>query len=184
MTQTTTPNERAAGFGVLRLVLFMLVFTVLGLGLLYAYRAYTPSVPTVALTQVLAEIHDGRVQAITIDGDQATVMLNDGRTERTTGSSPDDLLVRAVVDHNQADPTHPILLRVQRTFYPDSGFGVVVLSLLPLLLLVALIVLAAAVLVRARSPQRFDMLARLGDLRDRGVITEEEFQREKRRLLR
>jgi hypothetical protein len=27
-------------------------------------------------------------------------------------------------------------------------------------------------------------LARLGELKDRGVITEEEFQREKRRLLR
>jgi len=29
MTQPTTPNERAAGFGVLRLLLFVLVFTVL-----------------------------------------------------------------------------------------------------------------------------------------------------------
>jgi hypothetical protein len=50
--------------------------------------------------------------------------------------------------------------------------------------LVVLIFLAASAFARSRGPQRYELLARLGDLKDRGLITEEEFQREKRRLLR
>jgi hypothetical protein len=35
-----------------------------------------------------------------------------------------------------------------------------------------------------RAPDPYERLARIADLRDRGVLTEEEFQREKRRLLK
>lgn len=37
---------------------------------------------------------------------------------------------------------------------------------------------------RSATPDRYASLGRLADLRDRGVFTEDEFQREKRRLLR
>ena len=57
------------------------------------------------------------------------------------------------------------------------------LSLLPLLVIVALVLLAAYAFARARAPERYETLARLADLRDRGAIDEEEFQREKRRIL-
>jgi hypothetical protein len=168
---------------IVRLVAAVIALFVIGLGLLYAYRAQTPAVTSVSFAQVLSEIQEGRVRAITIEGNSATVVLVDGRTEQTTVPNG-DLVVRAVTDRNQADPAHQTALRFSQTSPNFSVASSIFLSFLPLLLVVALILLAASVLARARGPQRYELLARLGDLKDRGVITEEEFQREKRRLLR
>src|SRR5439155_9322154 len=170
--------------GIVRVLLVLTVLFVVGVGLLYAYRAQTPAVPTVSLAQVLTEIQDGRVRAVTIERNQATLVLTDGRTERTTIPEPDTILAQAVTTRNQADPPHVIELRVTQGSSDFSIVGSIFLSLLPLLLLVALIFLAASAFARTRAPQRYELLARLGDLKDRGVITEEEFQREKRRVLR
>jgi putative oligomerization/nucleic acid binding protein/FtsH-like protein len=169
---------------VLRLLLLLIVLFVVGVGSLYAYRSQTPAVPEVSLEQVLSEIRDGRVRAVTIEGNRATVVLTDGRTEQSTIPEPDTLLARAVTDRNQADPGHQIQLRFSQTSPNFSVVGSIFLSVLPLLLLVALILLAASAFARSRVPQRYELLARLGDLKARGVLTEEEFQREKRRLLR
>jgi len=177
------PSQGSPAAGPLRLLLVVIALFVIGLGLLYAYRAQTPAVPSVSFAQVLSEIQEGRVRAITIEGNSATVVLVDGRTEQTTVPNG-DLVVRAVTDRNQADPAHQIALRFSQTSPDFSVASSIFLSFLPLLLVVALILLAASVLARARGPQRYELLARLGDLKDRGVLTEEEFHREKRRLLR
>jgi len=170
---------------IVRVLVALIVLFVVGVGLLYAYRAQTPAVPTVSLAQVLTEIQDGRVRAVTIEGHRATVVLTDGRTEQTTIPEPDTVLARAVMDRNQANPpAQQIFLRYTQTSPDFSVVGSIFLSVLPLLLLVALIFLAASAFARSRAPQRYELLARLGDLKDRGLITEEEFQREKRRLLR
>ena len=58
------------------------------------------------------------------------------------------------------------------------------MGFLPLFILIALIVLAASLFSRSSRTHRYDALSRLADLRDRNAITEEEFQKEKRRLLR
>jgi putative oligomerization/nucleic acid binding protein len=177
------PSSRGQIPLVLRVLLALIALFVIGLGLLYAYRSQTPAVPTASLAQVLSEIQDGRVRAVTIEGNRATVVLTDGRTEQTTVPNG-DLIVRAVSDRNQADPAHQIELRLTQ---PSQEFSLalsILLSLWPLLMLVALILFAASAFARSRAPQRYELLARLGDLKDRGVITEEEFQREKRRLLR
>jgi putative oligomerization/nucleic acid binding protein len=177
------PSQGSPAAGLLRLLLVLIALFVVGLGLLYAYRSQSPAVPSASLAQVLSEIQDGRVRAVTIEGNRVTVVLNEGRTEQTTVPNG-DLVVRAVADRNQADPAHPIELRFSQTS-PDFGVASsIFLSLLPLLLVVALILLAAWALARSRGPQRYELLARLGDLKERGLITEEEFQREKRRLLR
>ena len=42
-------------------VALLVLVVVLGLGLLYAYRAQTPAVPTVPVTQAVQEIQQGRV---------------------------------------------------------------------------------------------------------------------------
>lgn len=61
------------------------------------------------------------------------------------------------------------------------------LALLPLFALLALIIVAARAYSRSVSrsagPRRVEALAKLAELRDRGVLNEEEFQREKQRLL-
>ncbi|MGH2498528.1 MAG: SHOCT domain-containing protein [Candidatus Limnocylindria bacterium] len=62
--------------------------------------------------------------------------------------------------------------------------GAVLLSLLPVLLLFAVVMLAARALYRGGAGRRYKLIATLADLRDRGAITEDEFQREKARLLR
>jgi hypothetical protein len=177
------PSPRSQVPVFLRVLLVLIVLFVIGLGLLYAYRSQTPAVPTASLAQVLTEIQDGRVRAVTIEGNRATVVLTDGRTEQTTVPNG-DLVVRAVFDQNQANPAHQIELRSTQTSPEFSVGSSIFLSVLPLLVLVALILLAASALARSRVPQRYELLARLGELKDRGVITEEEFQREKRRLLR
>ena len=169
---------------ILRVLLLLIVLFVVGVGSLYAYRSQTPAVPSVSLAKVLSDIQDGRVRAVTIEGDRATVVLTDGRTEQTTIPEPDTVLARAVTDRNQADPAHQISMRFSQTSPDFSVVSSIFLSVLPLLLLVALILLAASAFARSRGPQRYESLARLGDLKSRGVITEEEFQREKRRLLR
>ena len=177
------PSQRSPVADLLRVVLVLIALIVIGLGLLYAYRAQTPAVPSVSFAQVLSEIQDGRVRAVTIEGNQATVMLTDGRTEQTTVPNG-DVIMRAVAERNQADPVHPIGVRFSPTSPDFSVAASIFLSVLPLLSLVALILFAAWALARSRRPQRYELLARLGDLKDRGLITEDEFQKEKRRLLR
>jgi hypothetical protein len=167
----------------LRVLIALIAVFVIGLGLLYAYRSQTPAVPAASLAQVLSEIRDGHVRAVTIEGKRATIVLTDGRTEQTTVPNG-DLVARAVFDRNQAEPARQIELRLTQASPDFSVVSSILLSVVPLLLLVALILVAASAFARSRVPQRYELLARLGELKDRGVITEEEFQREKRRLLR
>jgi hypothetical protein len=178
------PSPTSPVAGLLRVGLVIIALFVL-VGLLYAYRSQTPAVPSVSLEKVLSDIQDGRVQAVTIEGNRATVVLVDGRTEQATIPEPDTVLARAVTVRNQTvDTAHQIRLRFAQTSPDFSVVPSIFLSILPLLLLAVLIFLAASAFARSRVAQRYELLARLGDLKDRGVITEEEFQREKRRLLR
>ena len=62
-----------------------------------------------------------------------------------------------------------------------------VLALLPLVTLIALILVAASAFSRSAGrsvgPRRVEAVVKLAGLRDRGALTEDEFQREKQRLL-
>jgi len=171
------------GSGLLRVVLLLVLLTVFAVASLYAFRAQGPSGTSVAFMQVLTELQAGEVRSVIIEGERATITLGDGRIQQTTTPGGDQL-AHAVLDHNRADPARPVALREEP---PAANFGLVMaigMGLLPLVTLIALIVLAAAFLRRSTAPQRYASLGRLADLRDRGVITEDEFQREKRRLLR
>ena len=179
--RTTQPllTVGLVGLGILVLLAFPL--------LLYAYRSQAPAVPTVSLTQAIQEVQAGQVREVVIEEDRATLTLNDGSRQAASQPSGDDPLVRAVAQHNLNDPTHPIALKIQE---PPSGLATVLtvvlsiaLSLLPLVLLAVLIVLAARALARALARDPYERLARIADLRDRGVLTEEEFQCEKRKLV-
>jgi uncharacterized membrane protein len=66
---------------------------------------------------------------------------------------------------------------------PMFGVMAAVMWLLPIVLLVVLVLLAARSVSGSRTGDRYEALARLADLRDRGVLGEDEFQREKRRIL-
>jgi ATP-dependent Zn protease len=160
--------------------------------LLYAYRSQTPAIPSVPITQAVQEIQQGRVSEVTIEGNKATLTLTDGAHETTflPDNSATNPIGDAVAAWNRSNPQRQILLRFQS---PNGGSNVltvvlsVVLSLLPLVLFIVfivLIVLVAVALMRARSPNAYERLARAADLRDRGVLTEDEFQLEKKKILR
>jgi len=161
----------------------VVLLTVLAISFLYAFRAQQAPGERVPFGQVLTELQEGRVRSVIIEGARATVALADGRTQETT-TPGDDQLTRAVLDRNRADPAHPIAMRYQPPT-ADFGWGMAIgAGVLPLLILIALISLLASVLRRSAAPHRYESLGLLADLRDRGVITEDEFQREKRHLLR
>lgn len=161
----------------------LLLFFIGGPALLYAYRSQSPAIPTIPLTQAMADIQSGSVDQILLENDRATLTFKLGSREQTFVGGSRDVLLQAVTDYNRAHPAKEVQIR-----YDDrSPFGQtllsVVLSLLPLVFLIALVVFAGYAIARARAPDPYERLARLADLRDRNVITEDEFQREKRKVL-
>ncbi len=176
-------TDRSARFEPVRGILLLILLVVLAVAFLYAYREQSPSVETISYGQLLTGIQGGQVRAVTVEGGRATITRSDGTRQQATVPDRDDALARAVSDRNQTDPAHRIEWRYEQS---SPGFGLALAALLssvPLLVLIALILLAASAFSRARAPHRYELLARLADLRDRGALSEEEFQREKRRVL-
>jgi hypothetical protein len=126
----------ATGFGMARVGAVALLLVVLGLGLLYAYRSQTPSVPEIDINQALQDINAGRVRAITIAGSAATLEFRDSPShqERTAVPQPDTVLSPSVAAYNAAHPSQPIELRVE-SGAQGGAVGAIVLSLLPVLLI-------------------------------------------------
>ena len=166
----------------------VLLIVVLGLGLLYAYRSQSPATPTIPITQAVTDIQRGHVREVVYEGNHATLTLEDGTREQANapfGPGRQDQLADAVVMFNQQSPSRPITLRTESAgpeFAPPL-FGLLAASL-PLLFLVLLVILGARIIAASRAPDPYERLERIANLRDRGVLSEEEFQREKRRLLK
>jgi hypothetical protein len=171
---------RTGGLGV---AAALLLIVVLALGLLYAYRAQTPAIPTVPYTAALGAIQDPSLRSVEIEDGRATLNFADGRRQQSTTPDNGDALVRAVQDHNRADPAHLVELRFASGPAPNPGLPYIY-GLLPILIAIVLVLFAASQVARSRAPQRYEALSRLADLRDRGVLTEDEFLREKRRFLK
>ena len=127
----------APGFATARVAILALLLVVMGLGLLYAYRSQTPSVPSVDLTTAVQDIGAGRIRAVTIAGTTATLEFRDvsSHKERTTLPELDTVLARAVSDYNAANPSQAIALRYDQGAEPLGVFGSIVLSLLPVFLI-------------------------------------------------
>jgi len=170
------------GTSVIGVAAALLLVVVLGLGLLYAYRSQSPAVQTVSYFSAIQALDGGRLRSVVIEEGRAHLTFTDG--SRQDAALPDDgnQFAHAVSAHNASDPAHPVDLAINGGGGP--GFAPILLGLLPMLLLLALVLLAISAYTRSRAPHRYDALSRLADLRDRGVVTEEEFQREKRRLLK
>ena len=174
--------------GIVLLVLVALV--AIGVGLLYAYRAQGPAARDISFAEAVGRVQRGDVSSVTISGSTATLETPRDGIERLRTLIPtgDETLARAVSERNRTDPAHPVTLRYASggpeapPFLPLAG--AVALSLLPILILVALVIALAAQLSRRASADRYEQLTRIADLRDRGVLSQEEFEREKRLLLR
>jgi ATP-dependent Zn protease len=101
-------NPTRAGGSLGRSLLLTMVLIVMGLALLYAYRAQTPAVQTVAYSQALQEINGGQVVKVTIAGSRATLELRSGEKRQTIVPEPPDSFQKALDDYNSANPTRPI----------------------------------------------------------------------------
>ena len=182
--------QRASVVGMsgIRLTALTALLVVFGLGLLYAYRSQTPALQTVPISQAVQEIQAGKVKSVTETANKATLELVDNTREQTNipDNTKTDPLADAVAAYNKQNPTHPVTLKYEEQSATWSVIGSVLLSLLPLVLIALFILMVVAVAARggARAPDRTAQLERLADLRDRGVLTEDEFQREKQRILK
>ena len=105
----------APEFAIARVAALALLLVVLGLGLLYAYRSQTPSVPQVDLGQALQDINAGRVRAVTIAANKATLEFRDSPShkEQTTLPEPDTVIAPTVSNYNAAHPSQLIELRFE-----------------------------------------------------------------------
>ena len=76
-------NPSRAGGSLARSLLLTMVLIVMGIALLYAYRAQTPSVQSVAYSQAIQEINSGQVAKVTITGSKATLERRSGKKQQT-----------------------------------------------------------------------------------------------------
>jgi len=140
----------APGLELVRVVALVLLLIVLGLGLLYAYRSQAPSVPEVDLSQALQDINSGRVRAVTIVANKATLEFRDiqARKEQVTLPQPDTVLAPTVAGYNATHPSQPIELRYMQDGQTFGVIGAIFLSLLPVFLIGAFFYY---LLIRARG---------------------------------
>ncbi|HEV2249895.1 MAG TPA: ATP-dependent zinc metalloprotease FtsH [Candidatus Limnocylindria bacterium] len=114
-----------------------LLLVLMGVALLYAYRAQSPSAAVATYDKVVSEIQAGQVSKVTISGATATIEKTD-KTQETVniGTDTAGTFQKTVLDYNN---TQPASNRVTLTIQPDSQtFGIigsVLLSLLPVLLI-------------------------------------------------
>jgi cell division protease FtsH len=114
-----------------------MLLVLMGVALLYAYRAQSPSAQIVSYDKAVSEIQSGLVTKVTINGDSATIEKVDKSTEMVNiGANDNGAFQKIVTDYNA---TQPAGSRVNLSFQKDSQtFGIigsVLLSLLPVLLI-------------------------------------------------
>jgi len=68
----------------------------MGVALLYAYRAQSPSATVVSYDKAITEIRSGQVQSVTISGDTATVLKTD-KTPETVSIGANDATLGAAL---------------------------------------------------------------------------------------
>ena len=128
-------NPKRIGGSLGKSLLLTMVLIVMGIALLYAYRAQTPSVPSVVYSQAIQEISGGQVVKVTITDSRATLELRSGGKQQTIVPEPPTSFQKALDDYNSANPSRPIAIE----YAPDSSglqvIGSIFLSLLPILVI-------------------------------------------------
>ena len=127
----------APSLGIAGVAALALLLVLLAIALLYAYRSQTPSVPQVDLPQAIQNINAGRVRAVSIVANKATLEFTDNpsQKEQTTLPQPDTVLAPAVASYNAANPSQAIVLRYEQGTQPIGVVGPIVLSLVPVFLI-------------------------------------------------
>jgi ATP-dependent Zn protease len=129
-----------SGFGLLRFSILILLLIVVGVALLYAYRAQSPSAQVVSYDRAVSDVQSGQVKEVTMSADTAMIVKADG-THETANIGPNDgaALQKVIVDYNATQPAdRRITLTIQKDAQTFGIVGSIILSLLPVLLIGAL----------------------------------------------
>jgi len=125
-----SPPARLVRNGVLTLLL-----VVMGVALLYAYRAQSPATVQIPVSQAIAELQAGQVRRVVVVAQTATIELRSGEHQQTVVAAQSDILTRAVAEYNAAHPAEQVELRYEQDGQTFSVIGSVLLSLLPVMLI-------------------------------------------------
>jgi ATP-dependent Zn protease len=125
----------SAEWRTLRLASVLVLLVLMGILLLYAYRAQSPSSQTVSYDRAVTEIQAGQLAAVTIEGDMATLEKRDGTRESVSVGSDSGALQQAVLAYNATAPDRRITLTARSGSQSFAIVGSILLSLLPVLLI-------------------------------------------------
>ena len=109
----------------------------MGVALLYAYRAQSPSAAVVTYDKAVSEIQAGQISKVTINGDTATIEKPD-KTQETVniGANDNGVFQKTILDYNATRPENQrVVLSLQKESQTFGIIGSVLLSLLPVLLI-------------------------------------------------
>ena len=124
------------GSRLIRNAILTLLLVVMGVALLYAYRAQSPSIPQVSYDRAIAEVQAGQVRSVTIAGDVATLVKRDGTQESVVVGDNTGAFEKAILDYNATQPSdRRVELQLQKGSQTFGIVGSVLLSLLPVLLI-------------------------------------------------
>ena len=79
----------------------------MGVALLYAYKAQSPSAAIVSYDKAVSEIQSGQVKSVNLNTDTATLTKVDNSTETVTiGTNDGGAFQKLVVDYNATQPAN------------------------------------------------------------------------------
>jgi ATP-dependent Zn protease len=130
------PGGQPFASSTFRNLVLTLLLIVMGVGLLYAYRAQSPTAPPVTYYKAVTEIQAGQVRSVTITNEVATLERIDGSHEAVTVGNDVGAFQKVVLDYNATQPTDKrVALTIQRDSQTFGIVGSIILSLLPVLLI-------------------------------------------------
>jgi len=109
----------------------------MGVALLYAYRAQSPSATVASYDKAISEIRSGQVTAVTLNTDTATITKVDKTSETVNiGTNDGGAFQKVIVDYNATQPpSSQVTINIARDSPTFGIIGSVLLSLLPVLLI-------------------------------------------------
>ncbi|HTH71144.1 MAG TPA: ATP-dependent zinc metalloprotease FtsH [Candidatus Saccharimonadales bacterium] len=109
----------------------------MGVALLYAYRAQSPSATVASYDKAITEIRSGQVTAVTLNTDTATINKVDKTSETVNiGTNDGGAFQKVIVDYNATQPpSSQVTINIARDSPTFGIIGSVLLSLLPVLLI-------------------------------------------------
>src|SRR5260221_90394 len=119
-------EDRATNFDnrIFKNGILTVLLVLMGVALLYAYRAQSPSAAIVSYDKAITEIQSGQVKSVALGTDTATLVKTDNSTETVNiGTNDGGAFQKLVVDYNATQPPGAkVTLQPQKESQP---FGII-----------------------------------------------------------